>query len=152
MAQVFGTTPHVTAPDGSCDVWFTDPPGLLVVMRMGTKLTAGAADWLSTDVYRAMNGRFPKEAFCFFHDFGAAVGYETAARTRMNKWAAAVGRDRITHVGLIVSPQAPTLVRMGASMATLAMSLLGVSARVYDNRTQALAAHPIAPLAEPPTV
>jgi hypothetical protein len=152
MSQVFGTTPHGSAPDGSLDVWFTDPPGLLVVMRLGARLTVSSAEWLATHVYRAMDARYPGKPFYFFHDWGAALGYETAARTRMNKWAAAVGRDRINHVGLIVSPQAPTLVRMGASMATLAMSLLGVSARVYDNRTQALAAHPIAPLAEPPTI
>lgn len=150
MSQVFGGEPHSTAPDGSCDLWFTDPPGLMVVMRPGARLTEAAAGWLSGPVYDAMDARFPGAAFCFFQDFGPSIGYETAARNRMNAWAASVGRDRITHVGIIVAPQAPMLIRLGASMATLAVSMLGVRARVYESRVEALAAHPIAPLADPP--
>lgn len=145
MAGAFVDPPHAIAPDETLAVWFTRPAGLFVETRAGKKVTLAAAEWLATTVWRELERRFPNERVHFMQDFGPASGYESAARARMNRFAADVGRSRVARVSFVIPEHTPMLMRMAASMAAMAMTLLGIETHRYPDRQTALAEHPLTP-------
>lgn len=136
--DVFDEHPaDLTMPDDGLRVWLTNPPGLFSRANV-SHLGKGFADFLAGDAMRLLR-EHASPPFMFAHDWSSVRTYESSARSVLTQWGFDLRSD-MTLVRIYLSPLAPKLVRMGATVACASLAVAGYDVRIVDNLPSALRA------------
>ncbi len=124
--------PHVVHEETGFRVWYLAPLGMLTQVGEVTDAGDSVAEFLSKTAFeRLEQRRSPGDRYVFLHDWRRLTGYTPGARKIMTDWGMRVRAetDRIT---IALSPGGK-VVKMGVSVATMALQVAGFSVSVVDD-------------------
>lgn len=127
-----GAPPDLVHPGTGFRMWFVEPLGLITQVGEQTRVGEDLATFLSTEGQAELDRRrVGTEPFSYLHDWRRLEGYSPGSRKIMTDWGMRVGRDA-ARIVIALRPQAK-VVRMGVSVATMAMGLAGFRIEMVDS-------------------
>lgn len=122
--------PHLVGKGVS--VWLTQPAGMFTRTN-ASHLDPGIATFLAKDAMRLLRIQcLGSSPYIFFHDLSSLHSYDTEARNVMTRWGFDV-RKEVKLLRIHVGPEAPTLVRMGATVGCATLAVAGYDIRLVDD-------------------
>lgn len=113
-------------------IWFTRPLGIVTQMGHVSDVGDDLAEFVSTRSQAWLDERRRDgQRFAYVHDWRGLEKYSAAARKTMTDWALAV-HDRAERIAIALRRDAK-LARMGVSVATLALQVVGFRVEVVDD-------------------
>lgn len=114
---IFPGPPFRRSDRSPISVWFTDRPGFVTQLTAPYMLDEAGADFI-TEAWAqgAAELRLPPDLpLVVLHEWSLMQGYTAEARRRLMAWGRSI-RANVSVVEFKLSPAAPVLVRMGASV------------------------------------
>lgn len=127
-----GAPPDLVHEPTGFRIWFTAPLGIVTQVGEATQVGDDLATFLATRGQEGLDRRRRgDERFLYLHDWRRLDKYTGSARKIMTDWAMDV-RDRSERIVIALRPEAK-IVRMGVSVATMALQVAGFRVEVVDN-------------------
>lgn len=112
-------------------VWMIEPLGILTQVGEASRADESVAEFLARTVHDELESRRQRgEKSLYLHDWRRLGGYTPQARKIMTDWAMEV-RQRAERIVIALSPQTK-VVRMGVSVATMALQVAGFTVELVD--------------------
>ncbi|MBX3251031.1 MAG: hypothetical protein KF901_27890 [Myxococcales bacterium] len=133
-----GRAPHRVHPGSGFRVWFTEPLGLLTQVGEKVDTDESVARFLIAAQGELDRRRGGSQRFVYVHDWRRLASYTPGARKLMTEWGLDV-RSRTDSIVVALAPQAK-VVRMGVTVAIMALQVAGFSMKVVDELEPTLSA------------
>jgi hypothetical protein len=130
----FEDPPHMVHEPSGFRAWLTVPAGVITQVTTQVRADEPMARFLSTTVSRAVldQPRARGERLLFIHDWRRLDGYAPEARKILTDWGIGI-RDDIERIVVALRSDTSPLVRMGISVASVALRLAGVQLDLVDS-------------------
>lgn len=146
---IFDVPPHLEHPAG-VRMWFVEPIGVVTQFHRATHIDLDISQFFSGRMDDQLRDMAPTRdaKVHYVHDWRRVSSYDSAARKHLIDWGVRV-RNSFSSLVIVIPEEAPTLVRMGVSVASTSMALVGVNLRMEHDihevvRRMALRPHPLA--------
>jgi len=140
--------PHMLHGPSGFRVWFTHPLGILTQLGHQTHADEQMGAMLSGPVTRRLMefSRRSQDKLLFTHDWSRLESYSGQVRSDLTRWGVALRHD-IARLTVVLSPNTPTITRMGIEAAAGGLRVAGIQLDVYYDFTDvqaklALRPHP----------
>ncbi|HBQ14322.1 MAG: hypothetical protein RLP09_45530 [Sandaracinaceae bacterium] len=134
-----GAPPDLVHAGSGFRIWFVQPLGLITQVGHQARVGEDVARFLSGEGQAELDRRrVGSERFTYLHDWRRLDGYSPASRKIMTDWGLRVGRDT-ERIVIALRTQAK-VVRMGVSVATMAMGLAGFQIEMVESLDETIAA------------
>lgn len=124
--------PFRVAADRPISVWFTAPWGFVTHLSEPHRMDVASVRFIvaAWSDGAAAFGVTRKTRLRFVHSWAGLTGYDTVARRNMVEWGLAV-RRYVESIDIVLSPDAGSLLRMGASVVETSFAVVGTKIRTH---------------------
>jgi hypothetical protein len=130
----FDRPPHLTHAGSGLRAWLTEPPGVLTQVTTQVRGSVEMARFLSTTVSDAVLA-LPRERgqrLLFIHEWSRLEGYSPETRELLTDWGIRIRHD-VERIVVSLRPETSAIVRMGISVASIALRIAGVNLQLVDS-------------------